>query len=146
LMRRMLAILAKSLPPDHFQVSIALNNLAELLQATNRHREAEPLIRRALAIDEKNFGPRHPHVAICLNNLALLLKATNRLGEAVPLSRRHVQIFLEFKQRTGHEHPHLRDGIANYTRLLEAMGMSPAEIAAEMKELMREVVSTPQNG
>ena len=32
-----------------------LNNLAQLLQATNRLEEAEPLMRRALAIDEKSL-------------------------------------------------------------------------------------------
>ena len=41
----------------------SLNNLAELLQDTNRLAEAEPLMRRALAIDEKSFGPEHPNVA-----------------------------------------------------------------------------------
>ena len=40
-----------------------LNNLAQLLQATNRLAEAEPLMRRALAIDETSFGPDHPNVA-----------------------------------------------------------------------------------
>ena len=62
-----------------------LNNLALLLQATNRLSEAEPLYRRALAIDEKSYGPDHPDVAIRLNNLAELLRATNRLSEAEPL-------------------------------------------------------------
>ena len=41
-----------------------LNNLAQLLQATNRLGEAEPLMRRALAIDEASYGPDHPNVAI----------------------------------------------------------------------------------
>ena len=62
-----------------------LNNLAQLLQATNRLAEAEPLMRRALTIDERSFGPDHPEVAISLNNLAQLLQATNRLAEAEPL-------------------------------------------------------------
>ena len=48
----------------------SLNNLARLLQATNRLAEAEPLMRRALAIDEASYGPEHPNVAIDLNNLA----------------------------------------------------------------------------
>ena len=34
--------------PDHPKVAIRLNNLAQLLQATNRLAEAEPLMRRAL--------------------------------------------------------------------------------------------------
>ena len=69
-----------------------LNNLAQLLQATNRLAEAEPLMRRALAIDEDSFGPEHPNVAIDLNNLAQLLQATNRLAEAEPLMRRALAI------------------------------------------------------
>ena len=69
-MRRALAIDEKSFGPEHPNVAIRLNNLAQLLQATNRLAEAEPLMRRALAIDEKSFGPEHPNVAIRLNNLA----------------------------------------------------------------------------
>ena len=37
-----------------------LNNLARLLQETNRLGEAEPLYRRALALVEANLGPDHP--------------------------------------------------------------------------------------
>ena len=62
-MRRALAIDEKSYGPDHPNVAIRLNNLARLLQATNRLAEAEPLMRRALAIDEKSYGPDHPNVA-----------------------------------------------------------------------------------
>ena len=78
--------------PDHPHVAIRLNNLAALLQATNRLEEAEPLLRRALAIDEARFGPDHPTVAIRLNNVASLLQATNRLAEAEPLMRRALVI------------------------------------------------------
>jgi hypothetical protein len=58
----------------HPDVAIDLNNLAQLLQATNRLAEAEPLMRRALEIDERSYGSEHPKVAIRLNNLAQLLK------------------------------------------------------------------------
>ena len=68
-----------------------LNNLGQLLKATNRLGEAEPLMRRALEIDEASFGGQHPAVAIRLNNLGQLLKATNRLGEAEPLMRRALE-------------------------------------------------------
>ena len=37
-------------------MAIRLNNLAQLLKATNRMGEAEPLMRRALKIDEASFG------------------------------------------------------------------------------------------
>ena len=70
------------------RTAIALNNLAQLLKATNRLQEAEPLMRRALEIDQR-FGPEHADVAIRLNNLAQLLSATNRSprGRAVDAAR-----------------------------------------------------------
>ena len=46
--------------PDHPKVATALNNLALLLEATNRSGEAEPLMRRALTIDEDTYGPDLP--------------------------------------------------------------------------------------
>ena len=63
LMRRALAIDEQSYGPDHPDVAIDLNNLAALLQDTNRLADAEPLMRRALAIDEQSYGPNHPNVA-----------------------------------------------------------------------------------
>ncbi|MCA8902442.1 MAG: tetratricopeptide repeat protein, partial [Hyphomonas sp.] len=77
-----LAIDEKSYGPDHPRVAIRLNNLALLLEDTNRLQEAEPLMRRALAIGEKGYGPDHPSVAIRLSNLAVILQNTNRQHEA----------------------------------------------------------------
>ena len=103
-MRRALAIDEKSYGPEHPNVATDLNNLALLLQATNRLEEAEPLMRRALAIDEKSYGPEHPNVATDLNNLAQLLQATNRLAEAEPLMRRALAID---EKSYGPEHPNV---------------------------------------
>jgi hypothetical protein len=50
LTRRALAIDEASFGPDHPRVAIDLNNLAQLLQATNRLSDAEPLSRRHLEI------------------------------------------------------------------------------------------------
>ncbi len=119
-------------------VALVLNNLAHLLQATNRLVEAEPLMRRALAIDEASYGAAHPNVAITLCNLAQLLKATNRLREAEPLMRPPVVIFLRFERDTGHPHPHRDAALNNYTRLLQRMGKSAAEIAAEVQAIRRD--------
>ena len=55
-MRRALAINEASYGNDHPDVATCLNNLATLLQDTNRPGEAEPLMRRALAIDEASYG------------------------------------------------------------------------------------------
>jgi hypothetical protein len=116
---------------------MALNSLAQLLQATNRLGEAEPLARRALAIAEQGFGPEHPKVAMALNSLAQLLQATNRLGEAEPIIRRIVCVFLQFGVSAGHEHPHLQVATQNYCALLEKMGRSPPQILAQLNDLGR---------
>ncbi len=95
-----------------------LNNLAWLLQATNRLAEAEPLYARALAINEKSYGPDHPDVARDLNNLALL-QATNRLAEAEPLMRRALAIF---ENSLGPDHPNTAIVRKNLAALEAALG------------------------
>jgi tetratricopeptide (TPR) repeat protein len=60
LIRRALSIAESSCGMGHPFVASYLNNLAELLCATNRLSEAEPLYRCALAIDESSYGRRPP--------------------------------------------------------------------------------------
>ncbi|MEY4354716.1 MAG: hypothetical protein RLZZ609_2957 [Cyanobacteriota bacterium] len=117
LMRRVLAIDEAHYGPSHPNVAIDLNNLAQLLQATNRLAEAEPLMRRALAIDEASYGPDHPNVARDLNNLAQLLQATNRLAEAEPLMRRALAID---EASYGPDHPTIAIRLNNLALLLKA--------------------------
>ena len=121
--------------PDSPELTTILNNLAQLLHATHRLAEAEPLMRRALAIDEASYGAEHPDVAIRLNNLAQLLQATHRLTEAEPLMRRRVEILLGFFVSTGHHHPNEALSISNYRILLEAMNYTPEQIYARLKEI-----------
>ncbi len=61
--------------PDHPNVAIRLNNLAQLLADTNRLAEAEPLMRRALAIFTASLGPDHQSTQTVARNLAALLAA-----------------------------------------------------------------------
>ena len=136
--RRALAIAEANFPPTDTRIAIRLNNLAQLLKATNRLGEAEPLMRRALGIDEASYGKDHPSVAIRLNNLAGLLQDTNRLGEAEPLMRRHLVIFLAFERATGHAHPNRDAAIRNYTHLLAMMGKTLAAITDTIATLRRE--------
>jgi tetratricopeptide (TPR) repeat protein len=117
LMRRALAIGERSLGPDHPRVATHLNNLAQLLRATNRLGEAEPLMRRALAIAERSPGPDHASVATHLNNLARLLADTNRLGEAEPLYRRALAID---ECSYGPDHPNVAIRVNNLAGLLRA--------------------------
>jgi len=58
--------------PDHPNVATDLNNLALLLQDSNRFSEAEPMYRRALKILEDSLGPDHPDTKTVRNNLQTL--------------------------------------------------------------------------
>jgi len=101
----------------HPRIATALNNLAQLLHATNRLAEAEPLMLRVVEIFEKSHGPEHPNVATALNNLALLLQATNRLAKAEPLMLRVVEIF---EKSHGPEHPNVATALNSLAQLLQA--------------------------
>jgi tetratricopeptide (TPR) repeat protein len=116
LYRLAFAIGEKTLGPDHPSVAISLNNLAQLLQNTNRLAEAEPLMRRALAILETSLGPDHPDVVTNLNNLAQLLKTTNRLAEAEPLMRRALAVD---EKNYGPDHPDVAVRLNNLAQLLK---------------------------
>jgi tetratricopeptide (TPR) repeat protein len=103
----------------------AMNDLAVLLQDTNRQSEAEPLLRRALAIDEQISGSDHPSVARDLNNLAILLHDTNRLAEVEPLICRALAIT---EKSYGSQHPDVAMHLNNLARLLlETNRQSEAE-------------------
>ncbi len=116
LMRRALAIDEARLGKDHPTVAIRLNDLAQLLQDTNRLGEAEPLMRRVVEIFEANLGKVHPNVATALNNLAGLLQDTNRLGEAEPLMRRALAID---EASVGKDHPNVARDLNNLALLLQ---------------------------
>ena len=71
-LRRALEIEESSFGHDHPKVAIALNNLAQLLQDTNRLDKAEPLMRRSLKIFEDSLGRDHPNTQTVRNNLKYL--------------------------------------------------------------------------
>jgi tetratricopeptide (TPR) repeat protein len=91
--QRALGMREKALGPDHREVAVSLNSLAELYRAQGRYADAEPLYKRALAIWEKAHGPDHPEVATGLNNLALLYQAQGRYADAEPLYKRALAIW-----------------------------------------------------
>jgi hypothetical protein len=69
-MRRALAIIERSLGPDHPHVAIQLNNLATLLKDTDRPTEAEPLFgpnsvarQRSAVVFPAPFGPRRAYTS-----------------------------------------------------------------------------------
>ncbi|MCH7726225.1 MAG: tetratricopeptide repeat protein, partial [Planctomycetes bacterium] len=81
LMRRALAIDEKSYGAEHPDVAIRLNNLAQLLQATNRLAEAEPLMRRALAIFRASLGDDHPRTMTVQTSLSAFQESMKNESE-----------------------------------------------------------------
>ncbi len=57
LYHRALAIVEKTLGPEHPQTTITLNNLATFYYTQRRYAEAESLYLRSLAISEQTLGP-----------------------------------------------------------------------------------------
>jgi tetratricopeptide (TPR) repeat protein len=114
-LRRALAIAEANFQPNDPRIATRLNNLAQLLKATNRLGEAEPLMRRVVSIFEASYGPDHP-------TLAQLLHATNRLGEGEPLLRRALAID---EASYGPDHPDVAIDLNNLALLLQDTTGSP---------------------
>jgi tetratricopeptide (TPR) repeat protein len=87
-LKRTLAVLEKSLGPDHPNVAFTLNNLGEVYRAQGRYAAAAPLYPRALAIAEKRLGPDHPTLAALLDNYAVVLRGAERDVEALEAEER----------------------------------------------------------
>jgi len=74
--KRALKIDEASFGKDHPDVATDLNNLAALYKATNRLKEAEPLMQRHLVIFiefSRQTGHRHPHLDDAIKNYISLL-------------------------------------------------------------------------
>ncbi|WP_367873132.1 tetratricopeptide repeat protein [Luteolibacter sp. Populi] len=132
LFRKALAMTENSLLEATSLLATLENNLAQLLQATNRLTEAEPLMRDVLRIESAALGDDHPKVATALNNLASLLKATNRLAEAEPLMRNALRID---RAAFGDDHPEVATDLNNLAQLLKATNR-----LAEAEPLMRDAL------
>ena len=116
LFRQSLAIVEASYDPNHSEVALHLNNLAQLLAETNRSLLAESLMRRALAISKASFGAEHPCITSLLNNLAKILQTTNRLSEAEFLFRTALSID---EVAHGSDHPDVARDLSNLASLLQ---------------------------
>jgi nephrocystin-3 len=101
----------------HPIVAVIMNNLAQVLQATDKLKEAEPLYKRAIRIYEKNYGLDNPKIAGVLSNLASLLQANNRLKEAEALYERAIKIS---EKSFGINHPIVVTILNNLATVLQA--------------------------
>jgi CHAT domain-containing protein/TolA-binding protein len=99
---RAVAIKEKAFGPDHPEVAISLNHLANLLYYAEDYARAKPLYERALMIGEKTLGPEHLEVAKSLTGLAALRSRAGEHNWAKPLYERALAIR---EKILGPEHP-----------------------------------------
>jgi tetratricopeptide (TPR) repeat protein len=79
MLREALELRERALGETHPDVGVTLDNLASLLDDTDRPTEAMQLSRRAVDVFERCYGPNHQDVAIALGNMA------NRLNDELEL-------------------------------------------------------------
>ena len=90
--RRALQVAEKAGGPDHLDVAMSLNTLAELYRAQGQNELARSLHARALIIRERALGPEHPLVAASLNNLAESYLAQGQEEQAGAFFRRALAV------------------------------------------------------
>jgi eukaryotic-like serine/threonine-protein kinase len=90
--RRALAVRERVLPAGHFEIGLGRALLGELLAASGRASEAEPLLTGALEHIKQAQGPRHPAVADCLLTLSAFYRRTDRPAQAERLAREAADI------------------------------------------------------
>jgi CHAT domain-containing protein/Tfp pilus assembly protein PilF len=117
--QKALAILEKTLGPEHPSVAAGLHNLAELYCSSGDYSKAEPLYKRSLAVREKALGPEHHDVATSLNSLALLYKSLGDYAKAEPMYKRSLAIW---EKALGPEHPDVSTSLNNLAELYRAIG------------------------
>ena len=101
-----LASWENALGPDHTDVAMTLNTVAERQRTQENYAEAEPLYILALAILEKALKPERLHdrwlatsMATILENHAALLRDTGRTSEATKMESRAKAIRAKIKER-----------------------------------------------
>jgi tetratricopeptide (TPR) repeat protein len=90
--REAIALLERTLGPDHLEVAIPLHNLADCYTYLARFLEAGPIYQRTLAITERALGPDHPEVATVYHNLGGLEHAAGNWTRGEPFARKSVRI------------------------------------------------------
>lgn len=87
-LRRDIATTEAALGPSHPILARKLVDLAIILHADGRYKEAEALCLRALTVEQPALGPRNPETVRTLNELAMIYRAQGRTKEADDLLAR----------------------------------------------------------
>lgn len=119
LRRQGLAVRRSALGPEHPDVGIAANFLADALRYEGRYAEAEPLFVESIALLRRALGPDHAEIARALNNYALLLYDRDQAAAAVPLHRESLAMR---RKVLGDRSPEVANGLNNLGLALQASG------------------------
>lgn len=132
LMRRALSIDEMTVGQDHPDVAVDLNNVANVLMATNRLNEAERMLRRAVAINDVSLNDQDPVAAIAFVNLAYVLKLSNRTCEAEELLDRAIRVY---EADPDSYSPELATALNNLAEILKATNR-PTEAASLLRRAL----------
>jgi eukaryotic-like serine/threonine-protein kinase len=134
--RLALAKRVAALGPTDQEVATSLNNLASLLQDTDRADEAESVYQRALQI--RRAGTLPLATAETLNNLASLKYQQGKLDEAAPMLKEVLDLR---RAALRPEHPMIGQGLNNYAMALQAQGK-----LVEAEAMLRESLAVRRAG
>jgi tetratricopeptide (TPR) repeat protein len=101
----------------HLNVSITLNNLAELYRLQRRYVEAEPLYQKSLSLIVEILGSHHLFATPIFNNLAIIYKSQGRYEEAERLYQKSLVIR---KKTLGNRHPDVASNLNNLAELYDS--------------------------
>jgi tetratricopeptide (TPR) repeat protein len=118
--------------PDHQEVAIEADNLAQVLHKLGKLREAADLTRRALKIERSQSGPFHPRVAVRTGNLARILRDTGDLSG----SMQHMREALEIEEKVyGSDHPRIAAICDELSSVLHTSGDPSAALVYAQRAL-----------
>jgi tetratricopeptide (TPR) repeat protein len=130
---RALSLKEKILPPDHPDIAMSLNALAETWHRLGRDDEALKLAERSMRIFVTAYGPSSPDVSMQLSNHAEYLLGLGRASEAVPEFR---TAYENWERQIGANHQFLGYPLTGLGRALLALGR-PDEAVAPLEHALR---------
>jgi len=107
--------LAEELGEDSPKLTIALENLVEVLWYQQKFSQAAPILRRLMRIYQRRHGKQHFDVGIIANNMAMLYHAWGKHADAEPFYLKALAIKRDY---LGDEHPETVSIMCKYADLL----------------------------
>jgi non-specific serine/threonine protein kinase/serine/threonine-protein kinase len=114
--RRLAAIRARTLGPEHHQTLLSAVNLGAVFRTAGRLVDAEQILAETLPVLRRVLGEHHEHAVIALHHLAGVYVSLRQPAKAEPLLR---EVVAKTEAARGPDHPYT---IAAWGELAEALG------------------------